>query len=105
MSKRKGEIFIGTSGWHYKHWTGTFYPENLKGSRQFDYYKKNFSTVEINNSFYKLPAEKTFRQWYLDAPKDFLYAIKASRFITHLKKLDVNDDSISLLLSRVDNLE
>ena len=105
MSKQKGKIFIGTSGWHYKHWTGTFYPGTIKGSRQFDEYKKSFDTVEINNSFYKLPAEKTLKQWTLAAPKDFIYAVKASRYITHLKKLDVEIDSISLLLSRMDILE
>lgn len=105
MTKRKGKIYIGTSGWHYKHWTGAFYPATIKGSRQFDEYKKNFETVEINNSFYKLPSDKTFRQWALAAPKGFTYAIKASRFITHVKKLAVDMDSISLLLSRVDILE
>ena len=105
MTKRKGKIYIGTSGWHYKHWTGNFYPDTIKGSRQFDEYKKNFETVEINNSFYKLPSDKTFRQWALAAQKGFTYAIKASRFITHVKKLAVDMDSISLLLSRVDKLK
>lgn len=82
-----GEIRIGTSGWHYNHWRGLFYPRELPVARWFDYYTRFFNTVEINNSFYKLPSAATFLNWRLDAPPGFLYAVKASRYITHMKKL------------------
>ena len=77
MSKRKGKIYIGTSGWHYKHWTGTFYPENIKGSKQFNEYLKYFDTVEINNSFYKLPAEKNFQTMVPGCSKRFFICNKS----------------------------
>jgi len=92
---RKGKIFIGTSGWHYKHWKGTFYPADIKSSAQFDHYSGLFSTVEINNSFYRLPAKSVFAGWRKSSPPGFLYAVKASRFITHMKKLKVVPGEIS----------
>jgi uncharacterized protein YecE (DUF72 family) len=101
---RKGKIYIGTSGWHYKHWTGTFYPENVKGAAQFPEFLKTFSTVEINNSFYMLPTAKTFDKWREATPKNFVFAVKASRFFTHMKKLIVDKNSIRRFFTRVDHL-
>lgn len=83
----KGRVHIGTSGWHYKHWVGTFYPEGTPQDKQFRYYANIFDTVELNNPFYRLPAKETFAKWKRDAPKDFLFAVKANRYITHMKKL------------------
>jgi uncharacterized protein YecE (DUF72 family) len=81
------EIRIGCSGWQYKHWKGVFYPAELSQSRWFEFYSGRFDTVEINNSFYRLPEAATFARWREQAPRQFLYAIKASRFLTHMKKL------------------
>lgn len=82
------KIRIGTSGWHYKHWLdGVFYPPGMKGAEMFQFYARHFDTVEINNSFYRLPTAKTFDAWRESAPPGFCYAVKASRFTTHMKKL------------------
>lgn len=80
-------IHIGTSGWQYKHWKGPFYPEDLKAKDFLDFYKEKFRTVEINNSFYQLPEKTTFKDWSQKVPKDFIFSVKASRYITHMKKL------------------
>lgn len=85
--KQSGRIHVGTSGWHYKHWLGTWYPEGTKPAAQFSYYLEHFDTVEINNSFYKLPSVETFTAWRKAAPRGFVYAVKASRYITHMRKL------------------
>lgn len=82
-----GRLHIGTSGWHYDHWRGFFYPDDLKATDRLAYYARHFSTVEINNTFYKLPAKKTLAAWRDGTPRHFLFACKASRFITHMKKL------------------
>jgi len=79
--------YIGTSGWHYEHWRGEFYPEKLPRAKWFEYYTDRFGTVELNNSFYRLPSENTFRSWYESSPEGFVFALKASRFITHIKRL------------------
>jgi uncharacterized protein YecE (DUF72 family) len=81
------KIHVGTSGWNYKHWLARFYPEDLKSGNQLGYYASFFDTVEINNSFYALPTPERFVKWSLATPKDFLFAVKASRYITHMKKL------------------
>jgi uncharacterized protein YecE (DUF72 family) len=81
------EIRIGTSGWHYKHWCGPFYEAKTPGSRMLAHYIRHFDTVEINNSFYRLPKAETFSAWREATPPDFRFAVKASRFITHMKKL------------------
>jgi len=87
MAKACREIRIGTSGWHYDHWVGRFYPENLPKDKWLEHYAGNFDTVEINNTFYHLPKPQTFQKWHETAPKGFLYAVKANRYITHIKKL------------------
>ena len=93
-------IHIGTSGWHYPHWRGTFYPPEMKSGQFFEYYAQNFQTVEINNSFYHLPLVKTFQQWKENSPPDFIFALKASRFLTHMKKLKDVDAALSEMLER-----
>ena len=91
---------IGTSGWHYKHWLGDFYPAKHPTNKMFSWYAREFHTVEINNSFYRLPEEKTFQAWRELAPQGFIFAVKASRFITHIKRLKDAKDSVDLLFSR-----
>ena len=89
MSTVKGgcEIRIGTSGWHYKHWRGPFYPTDLPSSRMLSFYLNYFDTVEINNSFYHLPLADTFRNWQRQAEPGVRFAVKGSRYLTHMKKL------------------
>lgn len=84
---RHAQIHIGTSGWNYQHWRGRFYPEHLRSSDWFAHYAKVFHTVEINNTFYHLPEGSVFDAWRRQSPPSFLYAVKANRFITHMKKL------------------
>lgn len=82
------KILIGTSGWHYKHWLGgVFYPAGTKTAGMFEFYARHFNTVEINNSFYRLPTAGTFDAWRESSPRNFVFAVKASRFLTHMKKL------------------
>ncbi|KEO72279.1 DUF72 domain-containing protein [Anditalea andensis] len=102
---KKGKMYIGTSGWHYKHWKGTFYPEGTKDAQQMEYYLQHFDTVEINNSFYKLPSTTTFEKWKEAVPDDFIFAIKGSRFITHMKKLKVQRENIEKFFNGTDRLE
>jgi uncharacterized protein YecE (DUF72 family) len=81
------QVRIGCSGWIYKHWRGLFYPEKLPVKRWFEFYASEFDTVEINNSFYRLPKPETFEAWRKQAPPGFCYAVKANRFLTQAKKL------------------
>lgn len=101
----QGRVYIGTSGWHYKHWMGKFYPTGLKPKEQLPYYLTFFDTVEINNSFYRLPSRETFQNWYVDTPSQFLFSVKASRYITHMKKLSEPEDALELFLSHAGELE
>jgi uncharacterized protein YecE (DUF72 family) len=82
-----GPIHIGTSGWSYKSWEKTFYPEDVPVKRHFDFYATLFSTVEINNTFYRLPTQQMVEGWARRAPPRFIFAVKGSRFITHMKRL------------------
>jgi uncharacterized protein YecE (DUF72 family) len=82
-----GTIRIGCSGWNYKHWREAFYPKGVPVKRWFEHYAATFSTVELNTSFYHLPKPETFEKWRDQAPPGFTYAVKAPRFITHMKKL------------------
>lgn len=100
-----GKIYIGTSGWSYKHWMGTFYPVGTKQKDRFSYYQKFFKTVELNSPFYHLPPRQTFEKWKADVPNNFVYAVKASRFITHMKKLNDAGDSLTRLLGNAAGLD
>lgn len=81
------QVHVGTSGWHYQHWKGPFYPPDIPAVGMLGYYVERFGTVEINNSFYRLPTDAAVKNWVKQTPKDFLFALKASRYITHMKKL------------------
>lgn len=87
MTTKLGRLYIGTSGYQYDHWRGKFYPKDLPKSAWFKYYADRFDTVEINNTFYNLPEEATFKKWRGAAPKGFTYALKYSRYGTHMKRL------------------
>jgi uncharacterized protein YecE (DUF72 family) len=101
---RVGKFRIGCSGWQYKHWKGDFYPAELPQREWLEYYARHFDTVEINNSFYRLPHEGTFENWRARTPAPFLFAVKASRFLTHMKKLTEPEEPIERLFSRAGEL-
>lgn len=90
----KGKVFIGTSGWGYKHWREIFYPLNMKPVEYLNYYKDYFVVTEINTSFYHLPKPATVAEWMKTAPRGFKFCPKMSRFITHIKKLNDPDTAL-----------
>jgi uncharacterized protein YecE (DUF72 family) len=92
---------IGCSGWTYKDWAGPFYPPGTKDRERLEYYATRFDTVELNASFYRLPSEAMVDGWARRAPAGFLFAWKASRFITHNKKLRDCEDSVDLVFGRM----
>ncbi len=94
------KLYIGTSGWVYNHWRGIFYPEGLAQARWLEFYNHHFPTVELNNSFYHLPSEKAFTAWRERSSEGFVYAVKVSRLITHLKKLRNVEEALENFLSR-----
>ena len=96
----QGTWRVGTSGWVYQHWRGRFYPSDLPATRWFGFYAGQFSTVEVNNSFYRLPSEQTFTTWARKAPPGFVYAVKASQYITHFKRLLDPEESLQRFLGR-----
>lgn len=98
------DIRIGTSGWHYKHWLGNFYPERLPASKMLGYYQERFDTVEINNSFYRLPPESALHKWRDSTPNHFVFAVKGSRFLTHMKKLKDPEPGLEKFFARADLL-
>ena len=97
-------IHVGTSGWQYTDWRGVFYPERLPPDRWLERYAEAFSVVEVNNSFYRLPELATFERWRERTPTGFTFAVKASRFLTHLKRLRDAEDGVRLLLQRTAGL-
>ncbi len=101
VEQSAGIIVIGTSGWHYPHWKGRLYPGDLPRSEWLKAYADHFSAVEVNNSFYRLPDAITVEEWAAAVPEDFLFAVKAPRTITHLKKLRNCKESLDLFLDRI----
>lgn len=94
-TNRKGECFIGTSGWQYKHWKKLFYPEGLKPKDWLNFYARSFKAVELNSSFYHQPTKEVFTGWEKAAADSFVFAVKAPRFFTHLKKLSVSREDLN----------
>ncbi|MGB2705980.1 MAG: DUF72 domain-containing protein [Candidatus Omnitrophota bacterium] len=97
----KARAFIGTSGYSYKHWRGVFYPGDLKENKWLEHYAGFLDTVELNVTFYRLPQRLAFLSWYKRTPKNFRFAVKGSRFITHVKRLKDCAGALSLFFSRV----
>lgn len=98
-------IRIGTSGWNYDHWKGRFYPEDLPQSRWYAHYCETFDTVEINNTFYQPPENKTFDAWREQAPRGFVYAVKANRYLTHMRKLNDPREPLDRFLGGIRRLK
>ena len=97
-------IRIGTSGYVYPHWRGPFYLPSASSSEMLELYRQRFDTVEINNSFYRLPSAEVFTRWREAVPPGFIYAVKANRFITHMKKLKDPEEPVARMMSRVELL-
>lgn len=97
-------LYIGTSGWHYADWRGRFYPPGLAARAWLEHYSRRFATVELNNAFYRLPEAATFAGWAGQTPDDFVVAVKASRYLTHVRRLREPGPSVALLLERCQGL-
>lgn len=98
-------VHIGTSGWHYKHWRGAFYPERLPASKWLAWYCEHFDTVELNNTFYRLPPCNALEQWRDSTPDNFCFAAKGSRFITHMKKLKDPEPAVDRFFGAIELLQ
>lgn len=96
--------YIGTSGWHYDHWRRRFYPAELPKKDWLGYYARRFNAVEINASFYRLPQESTLASWRQAVPSGFLFSLKASRFITHIKRLKDSQEPLLTFTGRAKSL-
>ena len=95
---------MGTSGWQYPHWRGVFYPAKLPQRRWLPYLAERFQTVEVNNTFYNLPEKSVFEQWRAATPADFVFTLKMSRYLTHLKRLHDPAGPVQLFLERASGL-
>jgi uncharacterized protein YecE (DUF72 family) len=92
-------FWVGTSGWHYSHWRGEFYPEDLSPREWLSYYAQRFPTVELNASFYRQPKTSAWELWRKTAPRGFRFAVKASRFLTHIRRLADPEEPLDRVLS------
>src|SRR2546425_685040 len=93
-------LYVGTSGWQYSHWKRVFYPDKLPQRGWLPYFAARFQTVEVNNTFYNLPDKSVFEQWRANTPDDFLFALKMSRYLTHLKRLHDPGEPVHRFLER-----
>ncbi|MBB4286528.1 DUF72 domain-containing protein [Roseospira goensis] len=94
-------VLIGTSGWHYTHWTGPFYPSDVQAGDRLAFYASAFRAAEVNNTFYSLPRASTLRHWCAQTPDGFVFACKASRYITHMKKLKDAAETVPRFLESI----
>ncbi len=98
-------FWVGCSGWNYKHWRHRFYPADLKSPRWFDFYAQHFCTVEINNTFYREAPDKTYDRWRDQAPDGFRFAVKAHRYLTHMKRLTDFEEPLERIIKGARRLE
>lgn len=99
--RKRPSLFIGTSGFHYPGWRGSFYPARLPAREYLPFYSTRFNSIEVNNTFYRLPLETTLGRWRDITPESFVFAVKASRFITHVKRLEDAGGTVSTFLDRI----
>lgn len=100
------KVYVGTSGFSYSHWEkGVFYPDDLPKSKQLEYYSEHFDTVELNSPFYRLPSPQAFSNWTKRVNRDFIFSVKVSRYITHLKRLKDCHEEWKTFLERSVNLK
>lgn len=97
-------LYIGTSGWQYRHWLGPFYPRKPRVDDDLAFFAERFQTVELNGTFYRLPERKTFEDWRRRTPDDFVFAAKASRYLTHIKRLRDPAEPVERFMSRAEGL-
>ncbi|GAA3793163.1 DUF72 domain-containing protein [Streptomyces phyllanthi] len=97
-------VFVGTSGWQYKDWRDVLYPAGLPTRLWLEEYAARFATVELNNAFYRLPSRENFEAWRDRTPRDFVVAVKASRFLTHIKRLKDPEEPVHRLMDRAAGL-
>ena len=95
---------IGTSGFSYKHWKGVFYPDKLPQRKWLEFFCEHFDTLELNNSFYRLPERSAFERWAAATPEDFTFAVKVSRYITHIRRLKDPDEPVHRMVERAEGL-
>lgn len=100
-----GRTRVGTSGWVYPHWWGTFYPEELRQADRLAYYAERLRTVEVNNTYYRLPSAAALASWQRAVPPEFVFAFKAHRYITHRKKLVDAEDGLARFLESLEPIE
>ncbi len=99
------KIHIGTSGWIYDHWREVFYPKDCPKAKWLDFYTRHYGTVELNASFYRLPKPQTFENWSERTPDNFLWAVKANRYITHIKRLKDPEEPLERFFGSADALK
>jgi uncharacterized protein YecE (DUF72 family) len=99
-----GEVRIGCSGWNYRDWRGTFYPEKLPVRRWLEFYAERFDTVEVNATFYRLPSRPGVARWVEQTPADFGFTVKSSRYLTHIKRLSDMDQGVERFYERIEPL-
>lgn len=97
-------VWVGTSGWQYRSWRGRFYPEKLRQADWLEHYAERFRVVEVNNAFYRLPEAGTFAAWAARTPDDFVVAVKASRYLTHIRRLRDPAEPVHRLMDRAGHL-
>ncbi|MFC3642631.1 DUF72 domain-containing protein [Aquibium oceanicum] len=102
--RKTADLRIGTSGWHYADWWGPFYPGDVKKKDALQYYTGQFAATELNAPFYRTPTPEAVEKWRESTPDNFRFAWKASRFITHFRRLKIDEDSFDLLRSRLELL-
>jgi uncharacterized protein YecE (DUF72 family) len=100
-----GRARIGCSGWNYRDWRGSFYPTRLPARRWLEYYARQFDTVEVNATFYRLPSREAVARWAAQTPDDFEFAVKASRYVTHVRRLREMDEGVERFYDRIEPLQ
>jgi uncharacterized protein YecE (DUF72 family) len=103
-SSSRRPVWIGCSGWNYRHWREAFYPKGLPARRWLEYYATEFDTVEVNNTFYRLPTLSAVEGWARQSPPRFVFSMKASRYLTHMKRLTDMDSGVALFYERIEPL-